>query len=339
VVQFVTFPGSNQISYGINTCKSTIAQTSYDLLNAATVNEGQNYGVFVNGVLATPSTVTITPIGMPTYFTLNSNYTITAAPNTPLGVYNFQVKVCATGFTTGCTIIDVRFEVISSLRIGQSTIYLTKTGRALTAPNLSTTLNIPVSNLTQVVRFNCSGSTAVTTSNINVTNVVIPPTSNNTNIRLNPTTLNFERLNTGMFLQRNLNILSSGLWTMTCDVRDLRPGFTNNTINLTISFDVNPNISRMANPNVVKIDAEYISDDIISVYPNPSSGIFNIQFNPNNVNKTNIEIYNLIGQKVYEKLYETKNVEELNLSHLSKGTYIVKASTGEDLFNTKIILE
>lgn len=66
------------------------------------------------------------------------------------------------------------------------------------------------------------------------------------------------------------------------------------------------------------------SEIAISVYPNPSSGIINI--NTENHIQT-VEILNISGQKVYESKQSINDV-----SHLKPGLYIIKIST--DLYST-----
>jgi alpha-tubulin suppressor-like RCC1 family protein len=60
----------------------------------------------------------------------------------------------------------------------------------------------------------------------------------------------------------------------------------------------------------------------MSVYPNPSQGIFN--FRSDDTAFSLIEVYNALGEKVYSQ--NMKNISfELNVMNLSKGIYIYKA--------------
>ncbi len=77
---------------------------------------------------------------------------------------------------------------------------------------------------------------------------------------------------------------------------------------------------------VANIDAEKIG-----VYPNPNNGIFTIE----NVRGADVEVYNLVGQRVYAASNLEQNVK-INLSDLSEGTYIVKVSGLNDVKTQKI---
>lgn len=77
--------------------------------------------------------------------------------------------------------------------------------------------------------------------------------------------------------------------------------------------------------------------NVVSVYPNPSSGIFNIEW-PNNENTT-ITVYNYLGQKILEEKNITNGSYPLDLSNQSKGLYILKIYSNGKLASKKIILE
>lgn len=61
------------------------------------------------------------------------------------------------------------------------------------------------------------------------------------------------------------------------------------------------------------------------IYPNPSNGYFNIKIDDNVTTKT-IEVYTLLGQKIYSKQI-TENTSAIDLSNQSKGIYIYKINT------------
>jgi hypothetical protein len=71
----------------------------------------------------------------------------------------------------------------------------------------------------------------------------------------------------------------------------------------------------------------------ILVYPNPNSGVFNIETN----NETFITIKNILGQLVYQQTIY--NNTQIDLSKNNKGIYILDARQEEKFFRTKLILE
>jgi len=74
-----------------------------------------------------------------------------------------------------------------------------------------------------------------------------------------------------------------------------------------------------------------INADNVNVYPNPSTGHFTIE----NVRGADVEIFNLVGQRVYLAQNVDQNIN-VDLSNLSEGTYIVKVS-GTNTFKTQKI--
>jgi endonuclease I len=73
--------------------------------------------------------------------------------------------------------------------------------------------------------------------------------------------------------------------------------------------------------------------DAIVIYPNPSHGTFSV----NNSNKMySIEIYSIIGQKIYSEENSTKS--EITLPNIAKGTYLVRVSIDSDSVIKKLII-
>ena len=71
----------------------------------------------------------------------------------------------------------------------------------------------------------------------------------------------------------------------------------------------------------------------IFIYPNPSQGTFSV----NNSNKMySIEIYSIIGQKIYSEENSTKS--EITLPNIAKGTYLVRVSIDSDSVIKKLII-
>jgi uncharacterized delta-60 repeat protein len=72
-----------------------------------------------------------------------------------------------------------------------------------------------------------------------------------------------------------------------------------------------------------EIDINAIAGNV-TVYPNPSSGIFNIDLSDDTENYTNIEIFNLLGVLVYQEKLNTKSINEIILSQVQDGYYIAR---------------
>lgn len=85
-----------------------------------------------------------------------------------------------------------------------------------------------------------------------------------------------------------------------------------------------------------RISNEDIADVKLNAYPNPNNGNFIINIE-NKSNSVSIEIYSLIGQKVFEKL--NTNESEIQINNLSKGMYILNLSSENTVKTIKIIVQ
>ena len=78
----------------------------------------------------------------------------------------------------------------------------------------------------------------------------------------------------------------------------------------------------------------------IKIYPNPSIGIFNVEFNRSFENNLNIRIVNSFGKLVVsEVLKKGEKIKEFNLSEFSKGVYIIEMESEIGLYKKKVILK
>jgi hypothetical protein len=87
------------------------------------------------------------------------------------------------------------------------------------------------------------------------------------------------------------------------------------------------------------INSQASSSESISVFPNPTSGIFSVSFSSTSVSK--IRIYDMLGNLVQEfSRDEMKNESvEIDLSEKADGVYFLQVITGENkLISRKIIL-
>ena len=73
----------------------------------------------------------------------------------------------------------------------------------------------------------------------------------------------------------------------------------------------------------------------LKAYPNPVKGFLTLT---NTKNITNVEVYNLLGQKFITKALNT-NESQIDMSHLSAGTYMVKVTADNAVKTIKVIKE
>ena len=102
-----------------------------------------------------------------------------------------------------------------------------------------------------------------------------------------------------------------------------------------------------AEPVVEKSATEPIADEnenqpsslsaSMKVYPNPNNGLFTVTFD-NFDNETKVFVYNTFGQKVYQaSTWEKFTVVELQ--HVRRGIYFVKAVNNQRHYEQKIIVQ
>ncbi|MBQ4805506.1 glycoside hydrolase family 9 protein [Aquimarina sp. MMG015] len=72
----------------------------------------------------------------------------------------------------------------------------------------------------------------------------------------------------------------------------------------------------------------------VKIFPNPSSSILNIKF-PTDIASSNIEIYSLRGKNVLSKKINTTS-SSIDISNLTTGLYLVKVTTKNQSYTTKI---
>jgi endonuclease I/chitodextrinase len=110
------------------------------------------------------------------------------------------------------------------------------------------------------------------------------------------------------------------------------------TFNKTTQWDVftSDTCNNLGSRMAIKETKEIISTtNDFRIYPNPSNGEFNISFD-NLKGDYSIEIYSLIGQKVFEK--KNTQTTTIAVSNLQKGTYWVRITKDSKSKTEKIII-
>jgi surface protein len=78
----------------------------------------------------------------------------------------------------------------------------------------------------------------------------------------------------------------------------------------------------------VMTNVDYIEEDLISVYPNPTADVLYIDYNVSNA-----EVFSLLGNKVID-VYDTSVID---VSDLANGTYVIVVTDGETKSRSKFI--
>ncbi len=79
-----------------------------------------------------------------------------------------------------------------------------------------------------------------------------------------------------------------------------------------------------------------------NVYPNPSNGNFKVEFTSVDLSDTEIQLFDLLGRKVFKKIFKNNQVsfdESLSLKHISSGFYILQVKRGKSFSSKKIRID
>ncbi len=117
------------------------------------------------------------------------------------------------------------------------------------------------------------------------------------------------------------------------------------TITYKVTNDDYPNLFDVADViisvNIASGINQTNNSKLISIYPNPNLGEFDINIDLTKSQKIKIQILNLSGKIIYEdnKISNSGiNIIHLNKIGLSKGIYILKLNTNKNIINKKIII-
>jgi photosystem II stability/assembly factor-like uncharacterized protein len=81
-------------------------------------------------------------------------------------------------------------------------------------------------------------------------------------------------------------------------------------------------------------------DKYLEIFPNPSNGEFNLKVNIPTITDSRIEVFNYLGNKIWETQFDNNQSESINLRHLnlSSGVYSVSFISSEKRFIKKLVI-
>ena len=136
-----------------------------------------------------------------------------------------------------------------------------------------------------------------------------------------------------------LNIFKKGdTLVVTLDKWNNLSGCVNHYLKITNGLNNNLSIKSIKNKINDIVTANNIKKvhDNISVFPNPSNGIVNVEIV--NLDVKNVKIINTIGQEVFIlTTIATKNFT-INTSHLQAGIYTIILETAEDIISKQVVI-
>jgi len=91
--------------------------------------------------------------------------------------------------------------------------------------------------------------------------------------------------------------------------------------------------------SVVGIEELSYNNSLLTIYPNPTSGKCILRLDNSISNAiTTIEVFNVLGEKVYSINHST-NTPEIDLSDCPSGVYTLQVKTSQNTFNKKIVIQ
>ncbi len=104
-----------------------------------------------------------------------------------------------------------------------------------------------------------------------------------------------------------------------------------NVIGMVINNTTEEIMNAASEPLIITSVHSKANNNSIKLYPNPTKGIINIV----NATHSNIEIFNINGQKIMKKR-DISNFEYINLSKFNDGIYIIRIISGNKITTQKI---
>lgn len=81
--------------------------------------------------------------------------------------------------------------------------------------------------------------------------------------------------------------------------------------------------------------AENSFENVLKIYPNPTGGVINLQINQ--TKNTQIKIYNVLGECVYQNITSSSTVQ-IDLTSQSNGIYSIQVITAQGIENKEIVI-
>ncbi|MBI1837782.1 MAG: T9SS type A sorting domain-containing protein [Flavobacteriia bacterium] len=102
-------------------------------------------------------------------------------------------------------------------------------------------------------------------------------------------------------------------------------------------LSINSSRSHISTENTSSNTIETSRSVFVHIYPNPTTGLVNIDYPTMNDGELKIEVVDLIGKVAFSTIFTNTNGEQINLSDLHKGMYLVKITMDGALFENQYL--
>lgn len=125
------------------------------------------------------------------------------------------------------------------------------------------------------------------------------------------------------------NLNPNGDWVIA--IRDVGEEDTGNVVSYTLTVC----------SQLVTLSTESFEFENLAIYPNPNNGNFNIQFISNSSNEINVGVHDMRGREIFTNKYSNNGLfnENLQLSNVQSGIYLVTIQDGSSKVTKKIVIE
>jgi len=138
--------------------------------------------------------------------------------------------------------------------------------------------------------------------------------------------------------------LNCGQYTLYCTITNTNGSETYSKVIEVSSDNQTEALKQILNPVIPESDTHNSktkekSPIEIKIYPNPNSGIFNIEWYGKIVSEYSIMVVNIIGKPVYYKEHVLPSLNKVDMSGLSKGIYFLKIQVNDKIYTEKVIYQ
>ena len=94
--------------------------------------------------------------------------------------------------------------------------------------------------------------------------------------------------------------------------------------------------------NWITTSINEISLNNLTIYPNPSKDIFNVEFNTSTKQDIDLRVHNVLGEVIFSESLKKFNGEynrSVDLSQYPNAIYILQLNTKDGILNKKLVLE
>ena len=99
------------------------------------------------------------------------------------------------------------------------------------------------------------------------------------------------------------------------------------------------NISLDFTPATTGIEENSVTNQVLSIYPNPSIGLINVSLSSEESGKVTLNIFDIKGKKVHEETIQSDKLNNypIKLESLSKGLYILELNVNGKKISQKVV--